>query len=147
MRKEKKVKYMKKKKPKRSKRIICPYCGAPAELRPGTYLLKNRSREEWFYVCSRYPKCDSYVGVIQGTLEPKGTMADAHLRNKRIEAHRVFDAIWKGGLMTRKNAYRWLRETLGLPDCQTHIGYFSTYLCDVVIRLSIQVLKNHEGRK
>ena len=64
-----------------------------------------------------------------------GTLADAALRRKRIQAHQTFDRLWKDGPMTKKQAYRWLQGALGLPEDQAHIACFSHYQCDRVIAL------------
>ena len=64
---------MKKPKKNRQPAIRCPYCGRPAVLRKAEYVYRENAREEYLYVCSGYPACDSYVGVHAGTLEPKGT--------------------------------------------------------------------------
>lgn len=75
--------------------VKCPYCGRPAILRDAAYVYKENALDKHLYVCSGYPECDSYVGVHAGTMKPKGTLANGDLRHKRIETHRLFDAIWK----------------------------------------------------
>ena len=74
-------------------RIKCPYCGRSAVLRNASYVHKEKALEEYMYVCSGYPQCDSYVGVHAGTKIPRGILADRNLRRKRTQAHRLFDAI------------------------------------------------------
>ena len=64
-----------------------------------------------------------------------GSLADSGLRRKRAEAHRAFGRLWADGLMTRKQAYRWLQAKLGLPEQEAHIGKFSTFRCEQVIQL------------
>ncbi len=129
---------------KRKKTVKCPYCGHVAVLRPKASLREDFTGDEWVYVCSRYPECDSYVGVIPGTKEPMGTLANPSLRAKRIEAHKVLGKIWKSGLMSRKDAYRWLRESLGMKESQAHIALFSDYLCGQTIERCRGLLKaNH----
>ena len=84
--------------------VKCPYCGRPAILRDAAYVYKENALDKHLYVCSGYPECDSYVGVHAGTMKPKGTLANGDLRHKRIETHRLFDAIWKNGILSRKTA-------------------------------------------
>jgi hypothetical protein len=43
--------------------------------------------------------------------------------------------LWEYGYMSRKAAYRWLQVQLGLPEAEAHIGHFSEYRCEQVIRL------------
>ena len=68
------------------KNMKCPYCGKTAVLRKASYVYKDRALEEYLYVCSGYPECDSYVGVHAGTFEPKGSLANGDLRQKRIDS-------------------------------------------------------------
>ena len=51
-----------------------------------------------------------------------GNLADSDLRNKRIEAHRALDAIWKNGYMTKHSTYIRLQNRLNLREKDTHIG-------------------------
>lgn len=128
---------------KKQKRITCPYCGAHAVLQKGSFVYGEKSKEEYLYVCSNYPGCDSYVGVHSGTKIPKGTLANAELRNKRIKTHKIFDQVWKSNLMTKKEAYRWMTYVLGLSFEMGHIGKFSEYRCDELINICKNVLKNN----
>lgn len=128
---------------KKQKRITCPYCGAPAILRKGSYVHGEHSKEEFLYVCSHYPKCNSYVGVHTGTKIPKGTLANPELRNKRIKTHKVFDLLWKEKLMTKKEAYRWMEYTMCLPKNTGHIAKFSDYRCNELIRICKDLLRNN----
>ncbi len=128
---------------KKTKGIICPYCGGTAVLRDGKYVYGDRARGEKLYVCSNYPECDAYVGVHEGTNIPLGTLAKAELRNKRIRAHRLFDSIWKNNLMTKKEAYRWMEYFMGLGRDEGHIAYFSDYRCEELMKKSREFLKNN----
>lgn len=131
-----------KQKPKQP-RIRCPYCGREAVLRRASYVHKKKALEEYLYVCSGYPQCDSYVGVHTGTKTPRGSLADRNLRRKRTQAHRLFDAIWKNGILSRKDAYRWMQDTFCLSSEQAHIGQFSDYRCDCLMTECRKVLKNN----
>ena len=87
--------------------------------------------------------CLLYVGVHPGTKIPKGTLANRELRQKRIQAHRIFDQIWQQGILSKPEAYRWVADKFCLTDKQAHIGQFSNYMCDQLIRESADVLKNN----
>ena len=126
--------------------IRCPYCGRTAVLQKASYVYREKALDEYLYVCSGYPACDAYVGVHAGTLRPKGSLANGDLRHKRIEAHRLFDAIWKNGIMSRKDAYRWIQDTFSLSDSQAHIGQFSDYRCDCLMAETRKVLENNHVR-
>lgn len=133
---------------KNNKIMKCPYCGRTAVLRDGSYVYGEKSRVDKLYVCSNYPKCNAYVGVIPGTNIPKGTLADSELRNKRIKAHRAFDEIWKNKIMTRNEAYNWMKFQFGLTGEQAHIGNFSDYMCQKLIEESRIIIDNYKkGRE
>ncbi len=119
---------------KKRKQIRCPYCGAKATLRPSSAVYGDAAKTDgYLYVCDRYPKCDSYVGAHKKTKLPMGTLANGDLRNKRIQAHKAFDWMWKSGLMTKWQAYKWMQGKLDLSDEQAHIAMFSEYMCDRLI--------------
>lgn len=117
--------------------IKCPYCGAQAMLRPASVVYGNaaKSKESHLYICSRWPKCDAYVGAHKKDLSPMGTLANGDLRHKRILAHRALDTLWKSGHMEKWQAYVWLQAKLGLNSQQTHIAKFSEFMCDQVIAI------------
>ena len=125
------------------KDIKCPYCGANAVIRSASVVHGERAKDELLCVCSRYPKCDSYVGVHKHSKQPFGTLADKNLRRKRQNAHLALDGLWQSGLMQRWQAYVWLQAKLGLNKQQTHIALFSEYLCDEVISLCNDALRNN----
>jgi hypothetical protein len=67
------------------------------------------------------------------------TPADGETRRVRHETHQLFDPIWqKPGVfpgkrgLRRKQAYRWLAETMGLTRDDAHIGMFSREQCEQV---------------
>lgn len=78
-----------------------------------------------------------------GNQDTKGTLANRELRQKRIQAHRIFDQIWQQGILSKPEAYRWVADKFCLTDKQAHIGQFSNYMCDQLIRESADVLKNN----
>ena len=115
--------------------IKCPYCGSQAFLRPASMVHERTAPGEKVYVCARYPAYDAYVSAHRDSSQPMGTLADRSLRRKRRQAHIALNQLWEQGLMTRKEAYRWLQVQLGLPECEAHIGRFSAYRCEQVIDL------------
>ena len=117
--------------------INCPYCGSRALLRPASVVYGERATDPAapYYVCARYPACNSYVAAHRATRLPMGTLADADLRRKRIQAHAAFDRLEKNGLMSKRQAYLWLQAKLNLPEQDAHIGKFSTFRCEQVIQL------------
>lgn len=116
-------------------KIKCPYCGSQAFLRPASAVHRHAQPGEEVYVCARYPTCDAYVSAHRETHLPMGTPANSSLRNQRRQAHIALNRLWEQGLMTRKEAYRWLQVQLGLPESEAHIGHFSEFRCKQVIAL------------
>ena len=115
--------------------ISCPYCGAKAVRRSAQVVRRNAGSGEEVYVCARYPVCDAYVAAHRDSRLPMDTLADRTLRQKRRQAHIALNRLWGQGLMTRKEAYRWLQVQLSLPESEAHIGRFSAYRCEQVINL------------
>ena len=103
----------------------------------------SKSKGGKVYVCSRYPECNSYVGVHPGTNIAKGTLADKQLRFKRIQAHQTFDQIWKNHILSKSNAYRWIADKFCLTAKEAHIGEFDLYMCEQLICESMKILRNN----
>lgn len=138
---------MKRKQKNRNEVHYCPYCGSKTEFRSADGIYRDNSRGEMLYVCKRYPACDAYVRVYPGTMEPMGTIANKQLRRMRKEAHHYFDQLHARKIMSRKEAYLWLSDMLGLPINQTHIGLMGEYNCQRVITESQKMLEGHPMKK
>jgi len=106
----------------------CGECGSPMELR--------LSRYGRFWGCVRFPTCRGTHGAHQSTGAPLGVPADKATREARVMAHASLDALWKKGLMSRRAAYRWLQEAMGLSVEEAHIGKFTTEQCNRLIELA-----------
>lgn len=117
--------------------LKCPYCGSRALLRPASVIYGKRATDPTapYYVCPHYPSCDSYVAAHKSSRLPMGTLANAELRHKRIQAHAAFNRLWESGLMSKRQAYLWLQAKLGLSEQEAHIGKFSMFRCEQVIQL------------
>lgn len=102
--------------------ITCPACGSRAYLRPASVVYGDKAPDPdaKYYVCGRYPACDCYVAAHRKTMLPMGTLADKALRKKRHDAHVALDSLWKNGIMSRKEAYRLLQLSMGLPAEDAH---------------------------
>lgn len=53
----------------------------------------------------------------------------------RVEAHRVFDRLWRSGQMKRVVAYRWMQKAMGLEKRRAHIALLSADECARLIAL------------
>ena len=120
--------------------MYCPYCGGRTELRSADGIYHDNRDGTMLYVCKNYPRCDTYVRVRPGTMEPIGTLANGRLRALRTEAHRYFNQLYERGIMSKREAYEWLSQMIGLPMSKTHIGMMGEYYCELVIEESKKLL-------
>jgi len=101
--------------------LVCAECGAKMVLRESKY--------GPFYGCTQYPQCKGAHGAHPDG-KPKGKPGTAATKKARIEAHALFDRIWKEKLVKNRGAaYKWMQKALGLSKSQAHIGEFSTEQC------------------
>lgn len=120
--------------------VTCPYCTQPAQLVGGKEIYPHRpdlfSKKFWqCKPCEAYVGChDAGNGQGDGT-KPKGTPANAQTRQARKNAHAVFDPMWNGRRMRRRDAYAWLAHGLGIKYEDCHIGEFDTAMCQRVIEV------------
>jgi len=56
-----------------------------------------------FYLCR---KCDSYVGVHEGTENHLGCLATKEIMNARKHIHKLIDPIWEKGKIKRSELYK-----------------------------------------
>ena len=125
------------------KKVYCPYCGKRAAFVDSKVIYGTSYG--MIYLCSR---CNAYIGCHGKGDTPKGTLANAELREWRKKAHHAFDPLWKyGPFKYRRNAaYAWLAWKMGLPKDQTHIGMFDAAQCKQVIQICKRERSYHNGR-
>jgi len=110
----------------------CPLCAQRAKLLQGPH--------GTFYVCAA---CDTRIGCKPGTTTPWGPLVPKRTRDLRVEAHRVFDTLWrakaKRGQTTqaraRDCAYTWLAQQMGVEQSACHLAQFSDTQLEQVIEL------------
>lgn len=90
----------------------------------------RKSRYGLFYGCTRWPECDCKHGAHPNG-DPLGIPANRATREARIRAHAVFDPLAQR--WGKKNAYRWLRDSLSLTKRETHIAKFDIPMCERTI--------------
>lgn len=113
--------------------LVCPKCGNHSKLVTSEQVY-SRKGYGWFWACSTFPVCHTYVGCHRKTQVPLGTMADPILRKWRHQAHSVFDKLWRNGTpFDRNGAYRWMAEQMGVKEF--HIGTSDTMMCQTVISI------------
>lgn len=126
--------------------VICPYCHRPAQLVDGDFLYPDRHDLHWKRLWDCRP-CDAYVGTHAPNprmgytgVEPLGRLSNASLRAAKSRAHAVFDPLWRSGRMTRKQAYAWLAEQLGITVEECHIGDLDEAMCRRVVWVCIRTV-------
>jgi hypothetical protein len=121
---------------------ICPYCSQESRKVRGSFLYRGRQNlaDKIFYLCDA---CNAYIGCHPGSDKPLGSLAKAELRKLRNMAHGVFDPLWMyKHFQTRKKAYAWLAEQLGIPVDDCHMACFDEEQCRRVIALCEEKLRS-----
>lgn len=122
----------------------CPYCRAAAQLVTGAAIYPDRPdlTRRRFWACV---PCKAWCGVHENSprCAPLGTLADAELRGQRRQVHDLLDPLWRGGGMSRQDAYAWLAKRLGMNVRRCHVGYFR----DVQCMAAIAILLQRQGRR
>lgn len=118
--------------------MICDYCQGPTDLVSGAviypYLPELSDRQ--FYYCQ---PCQAWVGCHQGSTSPMGRLANKELRQAKMRAHEAFDTAWRGRI-SRRHAYRWLAEQMGIDRRKAHVGMFDVEQCQRVVQLAPALL-------
>ena len=114
--------------------VYCPYCHRKAELVSGEiiYPTSGYLHNKMFWQCA---PCESYVGCHRNSKvhKPLGRLANKDLRRLRVDAHNVFDKMWKTRGMTRDTGYAWLAAMLNVRPNRCHIAMFGQEMCRKVI--------------
>lgn len=111
---------------------VCPYCRQPSVLTPSSVIYGPGTNYGMFWRCA---PCDAYVGTHKSSPwhAPLGRLANSELRALKVKTHAAFDPLWRGGLMTRTEAYDLLAKILDIPRGRAHIGMFDPAQCRRVI--------------
>ncbi len=104
------------------------HCGSDAVYHKSDAVIYGRQySSRGVYVCSQYPKCDSYVGCHPNK-SPLGVLKDKKGRELAKACHKIFDRYWnacleyKHRVVGRNDAYRYLASQLKMPVNECHFG-------------------------
>lgn len=111
---------------------LCPYCNSITKRITETDVYGKEYSGRDIIACINYPNCEAYVGCNDDG-KPLGRLANKKLRRAKIDAHAVFDELWKSNKMKRNVCYKELSEDLGIPPQYTHIGMFGEVTLKKVI--------------
>lgn len=112
--------------------IKCDSCGSPRVNLQKRGYMGLRVFKQWDLIWHCLD-CDALVGCHEGTDIPLGLMADRLTRDARYQAHQAFDRLWRGGGISRAEAYAWMARTLMISPELAHIGMLSTEQCEKLI--------------
>lgn len=124
----------------------CRFCADTVELVENSVIYRGRSFGDWPYAywCGG---CHAYVGLHPDTDLPLGTLADKRTRDARNTCKKSFEAIWRDGYMTRKQAYQWLADQMGIGVDQCHFGLFEPQQCQEAEAFSMAFFRSPQARR
>jgi hypothetical protein len=126
---------------------VCPYCGrVSVYCASSAHIYQGRDFGP-VYDCR---PCDAYVGADPApSRRPKGRLANKSLRQLKVRAHGVFNALYAPGgpHRSRGGSYQWLAEAMQLRPVEAHIGLFDEQQCEAVIRLATDKLNKELERE
>lgn len=97
-----------------------------------------------FWICP-VENCDARCGEHAAN---GGYMAARETREARMNAHAIFDRLWKDGpdkrFRSRGGAYEWLSKAMGMKQKDCHIGFMNAEKCRQVVNHVIRYLKQSE---
>lgn len=107
------------------------HCGHPIEIAHHTQVYAQEYSDwPWLYRCEH---CDAHVGMHPFTNIPLGTLADKKLREFRKSCKPSFDALWREGTLTRKEAYALLADHLQIELNDCHFALFNEAQCQAAM--------------
>lgn len=112
--------------------VSCIECGQSAVLVKGDKIYPHRPDlyVKNFWLC----ECGAYCGCHGVTTRALGSPCGPETRRSRMAAHDAFDPLWQSREMTRREAYDWLSDCMGIAADLTHIGMFSRAQAMEVVR-------------
>lgn len=115
---------------------ICRFCGGEVGLKTHREVYgRDYGDWPWVYMCSC---CRAYVGLHPFTAIPLGTLADKATRDARKQCKPAFESLWRGGEMSRTQAYEWLAKRLGIPVGECHFGWFDVERCQQAQQICLE---------
>ena len=124
------------------RKIHCCGCRADvqAKLTDGREIYPHRE-DLWDLPFWKCDQCGNYVGChhkTQNRTRPLGCIPTEEIRHHRNEIHKLLDQIWKDGMISRKEAYRWISARIGKEYHTANIRSVeeAKEICWVITRLA-----------
>ena len=116
--------------------IPCPVCNETLNWGNNEEFYGRRHGE--YHTCYYHKDCDVYVGCHMNGFDPLGIPATRETRQWRMQAHQVFDTIWKGDdAMSRREAYEMLNNYFGY---EAHISQCNIKQCKEIVLFATEYL-------
>ena len=103
---------------------FCPYCGGVVIHTTNDYIYGRKYSKNGNCNCYVCTICKASVGTHPDGVTPLGRLADRELKDLKMQAHALFDPIWKSRKKKRHEAYRDLARQLDIPVRECHFGWF-----------------------
>jgi len=102
----------------------CNICGGKVEYTSNAKIYGRQYGSGYCYLCK---ECGAFVGTHKPRpRQAMGILADAKMRDLRMQCHELFDSIWRNNkhpVAKRRKTYAWLAEKLDIPVYECHFGY------------------------
>lgn len=109
------------------KPTVCPYCDGRV-IYTTNDMIYGKQYGDWPYVYMCV-ECQASVGVHPNTDEPLGYLADKRLKTLRKDCKAWFEKVWRSGILSRTEAYKWLATEMGMDRRNCHWGMFNADQC------------------
>lgn len=76
---------------------------------------------------------DPATGRLRWTAQPGSRLA-----RLRMQCHNTFDLRWKYGGTSRKAAYKWLAQEMGIAIERCHFGMFTEEQCERALAIMLR---------
>lgn len=129
--------------------LRCPVCGASLKMIPVSemgfrFTAPKSRRHDFYWVCSKFPECNTYAPADNATKKPWGKLAGPALRHKRMCIHHWEEHLVTGGFYTRAGFRDMCSYLAGTPSAvQTHVRDMTEMQCDAILNHMKKLYENN----
>ena len=133
---------------KTRQQMRCPVCGAPLKMVPESemgfrFSAQGSRKFDFYWVCSKYPECNTYAPADNATKKPWGKLAGPSLRHKRMCIHHWEEHLVTEGFYTRPGFRSMCAYLVGTSIVvRTHVRDMSEMECDTILNYMRQLYEN-----
>lgn len=128
----------------------CPVCGAPIKMIPESEMgfrfeSKSGRKFEFYWVCSKYPECNTYCPADNSNKKPWGVLAGPSLRYKHMAIHHWENHMVKYGFYSREGFRSLCSYLVGTKRaCMTHVRNMTEMECDTILSYMLQLYRTNQ---